>query len=45
MDGKYLGERRGGSEDGGEILCVSGPSGAVVWVRDVGGETPAVEGH
>ena len=46
MTGKAFGEIGSGYENGKEVLCGGGASGASIWVRNVGtdplsGETPA----
>ena len=37
-DGEDIGKGGSGQENGGEVLCGSGASGAPVWVLDVGPE-------
>ena len=43
MTGKYFGKGGRGEENGGEVLCGGGASGASNWVQDVSTEPPVEE--
>ena len=43
MDGEDIGKGGSGLENGGDVLCGGGASGANFWVQDMGYETPVGE--